>query len=102
MNFKNFLVFKAAHDFIGAILIDEYEKKKSKNTSSKIKCLNQMWAYTLMLKTYTNIIEQEKIELQSKHNKEIQKLKKQLDEANNIIRFKNLGSSRFTNQNEKR
>ena len=34
-------------------------------------------------------------------NKKIQMLQNKLDDANNLIRFKNLGSKRFTDQNEK-
>tara|TARA_Y100000361_G_C11067492_1_gene293803 strand:+ start:504 stop:815 length:312 start_codon:yes stop_codon:yes gene_type:complete len=100
-----FLIFEAAFNFIGQILIKEYEDellhdKKNPNIQDKIKCINQMYIYTNMLKTEHNILKDQYYEQQAKHNKEIQDLKNKLNEAHNTIRFSNLGSKRFTKKND--
>jgi len=95
-----FLIFEAAFNFIGQILIKEHDQKKTKQIHNKIKCINQMYMYTHMLKTEYNLLQDKYYKQQEKHNKEIQDLKNKLDEANNTIRFSNLGSERFTKKND--
>ena len=43
-------IFEAAFNFIGQILLEEYENNKQENTKHKIKCINQMHMYTHLLK----------------------------------------------------
>ena len=96
-----FLIFEAAFNFIAQILIKEHDQKKTKQIHNKIKCINQMYTYTHMLKIEHNILKDQYYEQQAKHNKEIQDLKNKLNEANNTIRFANLGSERFRKKNDR-
>tara|TARA_A100000172_G_scaffold11910_2_gene6356 strand:- start:4190 stop:4483 length:294 start_codon:yes stop_codon:yes gene_type:complete len=95
-----FLIFEAAFNYIGQILINEYDQKTNKEIHNKIKCINKMYMYTHMLKTEYDILNDKYYNLESKHNKEIQKLKNKLDEANDTIRFADLGSKRFGKKND--
>ena len=88
-----FLIFEAAFNYIGQILIKEHDQKTNKEVHNKIKCINQMYMYTHMLKTEYNLLQDKYYKQQEKHNKE-------LNEANNTIRFSNLGSERFTKKND--
>tara|TARA_Y100001938_G_scaffold77375_1_gene106982 strand:+ start:38 stop:202 length:165 start_codon:yes stop_codon:yes gene_type:complete len=54
-----------------------------------------------MLKIEHNILKDQYYEQQAKYNKEIQDLKNKLNEANNTIRFANLGSERFRKKNDR-
>ena len=88
-------IFEAAFNFIGQILLEEYENNKQENTKHKIKCINQMHMYTHLLKAEHDILQQKYNLLQSETNKKIQSLENKLNEANDTIRFANLGSERF-------
>ena len=92
-------IFEAAFNFIGQILLEEYENNKQENTKHKIKCINQMHMYTHLLKAEHDILQQKYNLLQSETNKKIQSLENKLDEANDTIRFANLGSERFRKKN---
>ena len=94
-------IFEAAFNFIGQILLEEYENNKQENTKHKIKCINQMHMYTHLLKAEHDILQQKYNLLQSETNKKIQSLENKLDEANDTIRFANLGSERFRKKNDR-
>lgn len=94
-------IFEAAFNFIGQILLEEYENNKQENTKDKIKCINQMHMYTHLLKAEHDILQQKYNLLQSETNKKIQSLENKLDEANDTIRFANLGSERFRKKNDR-
>jgi|TARA_S200002703_G_scaffold65103_1_gene56233 hypothetical protein len=94
-------IFEAAFNFIGQILLEEYENNKQENTKHKIKCINQMHMYTHLLKVEHDILQQKYNQLQSETNKKIQSLENKLNEANDTIRFANLGSERFRKKNDR-
>ena len=99
MNTQHFQIYEASFNHIGNILVEEYDNSKQKNTADKIKCINQMYMYTNTLQIDYNILMEKYKNLKSDYDEQIQKLNIKLNEANNIVRLKNLGSKRFTNQN---
>ena len=96
-----FQIFEASFNYIGEVFIKEYQENKSKEINNKIKCINNMYMYTHMLKADYDILTKKYNKKEFDLNKKIQMLQNKLDDANNLIRFKNLGSKRFTDQNEK-
>ena len=101
MNIHHYQIFESAFNYIGEILVKEFDKNKKKETNNKIKCINKMYMYTHMLKADYDILTIKYNKMQFDLNKKIQKLENKLDDANNLVRFKNLGSKRFTDQNAK-
>tara|TARA_R100000734_G_C3314502_1_gene106112 strand:- start:712 stop:1023 length:312 start_codon:yes stop_codon:yes gene_type:complete len=102
---QQFLIFEAAFNFIGQILIKEYEQRlldeQKSNIQDKIKCINQMYMYTHMLKIDHNLLQEKYQKLDLQYKKEIQALKNKLNEANDTIRFADLGSKRFTKKDDR-
>ena len=60
-----------------------------------------MHMYTHLLKAEHDILQQKYNLLQSETNKKIQSLENKLNEANDTIRFANLGSERFRKKNDR-
>jgi len=94
MNYQ-FQIYQAHFNYIGNILIKEYETNKNEFTSQKIKCVNQMYMFTNNLNIEHNILLDKYNKETFQLEKQIQKLKKENEELHNTIRFTNLGSSRF-------
>ena len=95
-------IYKAYFNNIAEILTKEYEQTKKPTTNEMIQCVVQMHLYTNTLLIDYNMLQQEHRSTIKEYEKIIDNLKSKLNEANNIVKLGNLGSSRFGKQNEKR